>query len=520
MAAPTTLFPTQEREVYIAKEASPGTIPASVGVPVPVTNFKPSDKPMWIMDESEQGSMGDMYGVYEGPLIAGFDIGGHITGDTFPYFLYNLLGDYTVTGAVNTTTAVSAVTSGAMAAGLSAIPVVSGGASFTNGMWIELVDTGSPAAPEVVQVGTGSTSTSIVLVGSTRFPHATAMTVQNSQAPYTHVFSVVNSGGAGYSGGAYVPANGAGQPVTHCITDRTGIPATGLAAQYAYSCMSEITITGNAEKLLDWTGKAVCQTRQIAGSATYTSNVSSVNPYPSWRSTTGLGGPGASFTFTATNATPCVFTAAAFVVTNGMSIQLAGTVPTGFTAATTYYVVNALATSAGSTFNLAATSGGSAINSTSTGSGTVSGTGLVKYISEWSVTLGRAVKALNTNQGAQTPYVIARGKQSVSGKHTIGPAIDESALVALLANTQPQLQYVASNGLTGANLVQVQIDIGLGAYDTADLQDGGELFGYEVPWKAPHTAAAFAGPQGGALYGASGGKGACKIAITNAIPSY
>jgi hypothetical protein len=73
-------------------------------------------------------------------------------------------------------------------------------------------------------------------------------------------------------------------------------------------------------------------------------------------------------TFTATDATPCVFTAASGSYLNGTGVQLAGgSLPAGFSASTTYYVVNV----SGSTFELAATAGGTAIGSTSAGSGSV-----------------------------------------------------------------------------------------------------------------------------------------------------
>lgn len=76
----------------------------------------------------------------------------------------------------------------------------------------------------------------------------------------------------------------------------------------------------------------------------------------------------AAYTFTATSASPCVFTPTPPGLLNGAVVQLSGTtVPTGFTAYTAYYVV----TAAQATFQLAATPGGSAINSTSTGTGTV-----------------------------------------------------------------------------------------------------------------------------------------------------
>jgi hypothetical protein len=67
---------------------------------------------------------------------------------------------------------------------------------------------------------------------------------------------------------------------------------------------------------------------------------------------------------TATNASPCVVTLNAHTLVNGNRVKLGGTaVPTGFTAGTSYYVVNAAA----NTFQLSATPGGTAINSTSTG---------------------------------------------------------------------------------------------------------------------------------------------------------
>ena len=425
MAPPVTFGVVAEREVYIVKEAVPGTIPGSVGVPVPLTSFKPSNKPMMIYDESFQGSMGDTYGAYQGPLIAGFDIGGHMFGDTFGHFVYNLLGDYTTTG---TAASPAASTSGALAVGATALPVASGGTSFTVGMYLWLEDAGTPAANEVVMVTATGSATSIPIT-ATRFAHLTATPFTNTTAPYTHVFALLN--------GSVGAANGPAQGPTHCITDRQGITSNG-ADQFAYACMSEITLTGNAEKLLDWSGKAVCAARSPAGSAIGTANVSTVVPYPSWRTTTGIGG-------------------------------------------------------------------------------VASGGTQVKNIAEHSVTLTRAVKAYNTEQGSQQPYIIARGKQSNTGKFTIAPAIDDSSMIAFLANTQPQLQFVSSNGLTGTSLVSVQVDIILAAYDTDDINDSSELFGFDVSFKPQHTAATAGGIS---TTGASGGKGAVKVTLTNAIPTY
>jgi hypothetical protein len=418
-----------EREVYLVKEAVPGTIPATIGVPVPLTSFKPSNKPMMLYDESFQGNMGDSYGAYQGPLIGSVDAGGHVVGDHgLAEALYNLFGDYTTTG---TAASPASTTSSGVAAGALALPVASAGTTFTAGMFLWIEDGGTPAANEVVKVGTGSTTTSVVLDPSTplRFAHLTATPFTNTTAPYTHVFALLN--------GSTGAANGPAQGPTYCWTDRQGISANG-ADQYAYAVASEVTLTGNAEKLLDWSSKYVCMSRQTALSAVGMTNVSSVVPYPSWRTVTGIGGP-------------------------------------------------------------------------------ASGGTKVSYIAEHSLTFTRAVRAYNTEQGLQTPYVIARGKQSNAGKITIAPAIDDSSMTAFLANTQPQLQFLSSNGLSGANLVSVQVDILLGAYDTDDITDGSELFGFDVAFKPQHTA----GSSGGiTTTGASGGKGAVKCTLVNAVPTY
>jgi hypothetical protein len=110
----------------------------------------------------------------------------------------------------------------------------------------------------------------------------------------------------------------------------------------------------------------------------------------SWKGAFGLNpeitDPPAAFTFflpagpaafTATHASPAVFTwtptTALTAIANGTSVQLSGgSLPGGFSAATTYYVVS----SSGSTFSLAATLGGAGINSTGTGSGNVAVTGV------------------------------------------------------------------------------------------------------------------------------------------------
>ena len=86
-----------------------------------------------------------------------------------------------------------------------------------------------------------------------------------------------------------------------------------------------------------------------------------------------------SLSFTATNASPAVFTASGFYLTNGTPVQLTGaSLPAPFVAGTSYYVKN-LNVGAG-TFQLAATQGGASINSSSTGSGTVKSVSYTRII--------------------------------------------------------------------------------------------------------------------------------------------
>jgi hypothetical protein len=105
-----------------------------------------------------------------------------------------------------------------------------------------------------------------------------------------------------------------------------------------------------------------------------------------------LTGP-ATYTFTATNASPCVFTASGSSFTNGTPVSLLGSVPTGFTAGTSYFIVGA----SGTTFQLSATYGGAAINSTSTGSGTVFNSANANYSAITNSTLRAGIECNGTS---------------------------------------------------------------------------------------------------------------------------
>ncbi len=426
MAPPTTFSPVEGREIWLARETTPGTLASVLTFPWAVTSFKDSNKPMWLDDDSFQGAMGDIYGIYQGPEIASWDAGGHVFADTIGLLLWAVLGDYTATGTAGSgsTTLTAPLAAGATTASVAAIT------GFSSGQAVQL-GVAADGNPEIVTLSAAPSGTTLTFTNTpARFAHASSKTVAGIVAPYTHVFALLNGTGG-------VPGGAPGQPPTLTAWHMDGLATNGGNA-YAYSCVSDLAFTGNADKLLDFSCKATCVVRQSPAVALAATAVSAELATPSWRTVAGIGG-------------------------------------------------------------------------------VASGGTQVKNVGEHVITITRQVKPLNTEQGSQAPYVIARGKQGVTGKVNLTPAIDDSALIALLANTQPQLQFITSNGLSGSSLRSLQFDILLAAYKTADEQDGAELFGYDVDWTGVHTAATSGGIS---MTGASGLKGAVKATLVNAVAGY
>jgi len=438
LTVPSTIFPTEERFVNVIREATPGTIPATSGTTFPMVNLEPDDKPLWLLDESLRGGMGDIYDFLQGPLYAEVTIPETpVYVDMMGHPLYNTLGDYTQSAPAatpNTTTTAPAV------AGATSLTVASG-TSFTVGMWIQVYAASSTGPAEIVKVLSGA-STSITLDPTTpiRFPHASGATVTNTTVAagtYSHAFSLLTSGFLGTGN-----FQNFAQPPTHCWTDRTQVPQIGGnpggARQYADSCFQTLVLTGNAEKLLSWNGAFSSYVGQLATVAPAAS-VSSIRAMPDFTSI----------------------------------VQLA----TSGALAPVYDIV------------------------------------------EWQLTLSRQLKVFFTNDGSQNPYVIGRGKLGVSGKLTFSPAIDETALLYMLQNTQPQLQILTTNNLLTSNpLYQaMQIDVPFCDFDTSKINSGDVLFGYDVTFKSHHTNTT---RNTIVPTGWSGGFSACKVTLSNAVPIF
>lgn len=102
--------------------------------------------------------------------------------------------------------------------------------------------------------------------------------------------------------------------------------------------------------------------------------------------------------------------------------------------------------------------------------GTVSGAP-IKTINDFALTITRELELIYTAQNLQSPYFIQRGKLTVAGMLNFVIA-NETPLSYLVSNTQPQLQFIISNGLSGANLLSLQADILKAAFTDSKIQRG------------------------------------------------
>lgn len=95
-----TTFATLKTTLGVAKEATPGT-PVAQTAAIPLTKFDPTPKQLKLVDDGWRGSMGDNYGMQNGPRSAELSLGGPVFVDTVGYALAGVLGDVAVTGAAS-----------------------------------------------------------------------------------------------------------------------------------------------------------------------------------------------------------------------------------------------------------------------------------------------------------------------------------------------------------------------------------------------------------------------------------
>lgn len=128
---PTT-YPSAKEVLGLAVEVTQGTAVTTLAATCPVKATEFEDKFVMLTDDSLRGSMVDTYGEVQGPKNTEFSINGPIFSDWFPYFLVNILGDRTTTGAGPYTHAISLLNSGT--AQPSTLTLINGGQLATTSL--------------------------------------------------------------------------------------------------------------------------------------------------------------------------------------------------------------------------------------------------------------------------------------------------------------------------------------------------------------------------------------------------
>lgn len=141
--------------------------------------------------------------------------------------------------------------------------------------------------------------------------------------------------------------------------------------------------------------------------------------------------------------------------------------------------------------------------------GPASGGTLVSTAMDGEVDITRELQPVYTATGVRTPYIIQRGGLSVAGKMNFGAVSDESVLLWMLNNTQPQMQLVCDNGLVGANQIVVQIDMQSTVFTQADPDTSKAAVGYQASFQANFNTT---------NAGGSGAQSPIKVSVTCAIP--
>jgi hypothetical protein len=132
-------------------------------------------------------------------------------------------------------------------------------------------------------------------------------------------------------------------------------------------------------------------------------------------------------------------------------------------------------------------------------------------IAEWKLSLMRKIAPLFTNSNQQDPFAIVRGYFTAGLSLNVLPAADELELLYYINNTQPAVQLVATNGLSGTLAASITINGAVTGFDTGAITDGKEVFGYDLTAKMVANAT---------NVGPSGGFSPISITLANQIVNY
>lgn len=132
-------------------------------------------------------------------------------------------------------------------------------------------------------------------------------------------------------------------------------------------------------------------------------------------------------------------------------------------------------------------------------------------VRDYEITIDREISVQHTAQNSQAPFIIQRGPLGITAKFFVSKPSDETFLNYMRNNTQPQIQLLVSNGLSGASAQTLQVDMAAFAFDMAKINRSDPAVGYDVSGEAVFNTT---------NAGASGGFAPAKFTITNAVASY
>jgi hypothetical protein len=115
--------------------------------------------------------------------------------------------------------------------------------------------------------------------------------------------------------------------------------------------------------------------------------------------------------------------------------------------------------------------------------GTASGN-QVTTVGDWAINVKRTLQTYWTTQGEQNPYIIGRGQLDITGTMTFTVPADETPLYYMLNNTQPLVQIVLDNGLTGTSHLRLVFRCSQASFTKSKPGRNAILVDYQASWSS------------------------------------
>lgn len=108
----------------------------------------------------------------------------------------------------------------------------------------------------------------------------------------------------------------------------------------------------------------------------------------------------------------------------------------------------------------------------------------VKTIGDWAVNCKRTLQVYFTAQGNSNPFIIGRGPLDITGTFNFTTPADETPLYYMLNNTQPLVQIVLDNGLSGTSHLKLLFRCSQASFTKAKIDRNAVLVGYQDSWES------------------------------------